>query len=211
MFQLSVVDHVRLSFGQVVQNYIIHARTAERLTALSWTAKVVVLTLLGIAAAAAIAAVLAPNRPLQITAAVCAALAFGAYAVHVALDVGPRVLTHRAAANRLWLIAERYRSLLAEIHDGQVERAEIHRRRDELLQQVHTAYEYAAPGERQGDEAARLAEKAAALPGLTDEQIDRFLPPSLRKGPPAEATRAAESEVTPEERGQPQDAAVPLR
>ena len=195
MFSLSVVDHVRLSFGQVVQNYIIHAKTAERLTAASWTARVAVLALLGVATAAAVGAVLAPNRPLQITAAVCAALAFGAYALHVALDVEPRVLTHRAAANRLWLIAERYRSLLAEIHDGVVDREEIHRRRDDLLQQVHTAFEYAVPADRHAADAARHAETSAARPGLTDDQIDRFLPESLRKRPPAGEPAAHASEA----------------
>lgn len=182
MFSLSVVDHVRLSFGQVVQNYMIHTRAAERLTAAGWTAKVMVLALLGIAAAAAITAVLAPYRPAQIMAAVCTALAFGGYALHVALDVEPRVVTHRSAANRLWLIAERYRALLAEIHDGQLEREEIQHRRDDLLQQVHTAYEFAVPADRQAAEAARHAD-TTALPGLTDDQIDRFLPESLRKGP----------------------------
>lgn len=194
MFSLSVVDHVRLSFGQVVQNYIVHAKTAERLTAVGWTAKVGVLALLGVATVAAVAAVLAPNRPLQITAAVCTGLAFGAYALHVALDVEPRVLTHRATANRLWLIAERYRALLAEIHDGLVEREEIHRRRDDLLHQVHAAFEYAVPADRHAADAARQAERTAALPGLTDEQIDRFLPESLRKGAAAaEAARASEA------------------
>lgn len=194
MFSLSVVDHVRVSFGQVVQNYMVHAKAAERLTAVGWTAKIAVLALLGVATAVTAAAVLVPNRPLQITAAVCAALAFAAYALHVALDVEPRVLTHRSAANRLWLIAERYRALLAEIHDGLVERDEIHRRRDDLLQQVHTAFEYAAPANRQAAEAARRAEQSAALPGLTDEQIDRFLPESLRKGAAAaEAARASEA------------------
>ena len=45
MFSVSVVDHVRLSFAQVVQNYTVHAPAAERLATLGLKAR---LTVLGI-------------------------------------------------------------------------------------------------------------------------------------------------------------------
>jgi len=35
MFNLTIVDHIRLSFGNVAQNYTRHARAADRLTRLA--------------------------------------------------------------------------------------------------------------------------------------------------------------------------------
>jgi hypothetical protein len=49
MFQLSLVDHIRLSFGAVATSYRAHARAAERLSARAGQSKVVVLILLGLA------------------------------------------------------------------------------------------------------------------------------------------------------------------
>lgn len=185
MFSLSVVDHVRLSFGHVVQSYMVQARAAERLTAIGWTAKVTVLVLLAVATGATIAALLTGRRPFLVTAVACVTVAFAAQALYTALDVEPRIHAHRASANRLWLIAERYRALLAEIRDGLVEREEIQRRRDDLLQQVNTAYEHALPASREAIDAARHADRTGSRAALTDDQIDRFLPESLRKRPDA--------------------------
>ena len=49
MFQLSLVDHIRLSFGAVATSYRAHARAAERLSARAWQSRMVVMVLLGIA------------------------------------------------------------------------------------------------------------------------------------------------------------------
>jgi SMODS and SLOG-associating 2TM effector domain family 4 len=181
MFRLSVVDHVRLSFGHVVQSYTAHARAAERLAGRAWQLKIVILTLLGIAAAATVWALVGTSRPLQIIAAVTASLAFAGYAVYVALDLEPRVQAHRAWASRLWLMCERYRGLLAEIRDGLVDNDTVMRRRDALAEQVQAIYEHAPPTERD-QHAAAAAEVAKAETPLTDAEIDRFLPASLRKG-----------------------------
>jgi hypothetical protein len=181
MFRLSVVDHVRLSFGHVVQSYTAHARVAERLAARAWQLKIVILTLLGIAAAASVLALVGASRTLQGVAAGAAGLAFAAYAVYVALDLEPRVQAHRAWASRLWLVCERYRALLAEIRDGLIENDALMRRRDALTQQVQAVYEHAPPADREAY-ASAAAEVASKEGTLTDAEIDKFLPASLRKG-----------------------------
>lgn len=181
MFRLSVVDHVRLSFGHVVQSYTAHARAAERLAGRAWQLKLVILTLLGVAAASTVWALVGASRSLQIVGAVAAGLAFAAYAIYVALDLEPRVQAHRAWASRLWIVCERYRALLAEIRDGLVDNETLMRRRDALTQQVQAIYEHAPPADREAY-AGAAAEVARAEGTLTDAQIDQFLPASLRKG-----------------------------
>jgi hypothetical protein len=181
MFRLSVVDHVRLSFGHVVQSYTAHARIAERLAARAWQIKIVILTLLGIGAAASVWALVGASRTLQVVGAVAAGFAFTSYAIYVALDLDPRVQAHRAWASRLWLVCERYRALLAEIRDGLLNNDELMRRRDALTQQVQAIYEQAPPADREAY-ASAAAEVASKEGTLTDAEIDKFLPASLRKG-----------------------------
>jgi SMODS and SLOG-associating 2TM effector domain family 4 len=181
MFRLSVVDHVRLSFGHVMQSYTTHARVAERLAARAWQIKIVILTLLGIAAAASVWALVGASRPLQVVAAIAAGVGFAAYAIYVALDLESRLQAHRSWASRLWLVCERYRALLAEIRDGLLDNDELMRRRDALMQQVQAIYEHAPPGDREAY-ASAAAEVASKEGTLTDAEIDKFLPASLRKG-----------------------------
>lgn len=182
MFRLTVVDHLRLSFGHVVQNYTLHARAAERLAARAWTTKLIVLALLGVATATSVANLLGAGRAQQIAAVVATALAFAAHAFYVAIALEPRIVAHRSSANQLWLVSERYRALLAEIQDGLLDSPGVLRRRDELIHEAHAVYEHAPPTDRRSHDSARKeVEKRADAP-LTDEEIDRFLPESLRKG-----------------------------
>ena len=186
MFSLSVVDHLRLSFGHAVQTYTAHARSADRLTSRARGARLVVLVLIGVAAAASVVALVVPARVPLVTAAIAAAVAFGAHAIVVAIDWDGRASAHRICAGRLWLVTERYRALLAEIQDGLVEGQDIASRRDALMQQVQSIYEQAPPFGREAYAAAADAVSSRARPALTEAQIDEFLPPTLKKQTQAE-------------------------
>jgi hypothetical protein len=181
IFGLSVVDHLRLSFGHVVQTYTAHARSADRLASRARGARLVVLVLIGVAATASVVALLVPARVPQITAAIAAGLAFGAHAIVLAIDWDGRASAHRICAGRLWLVTERYRALLAEIQDGVVEGQGIASRRDALMQQVQSIYEQAPSFGREAYAAAADAVNRRARPALTEAQIDELLPPTLRK------------------------------
>jgi len=179
MFRLSVVDHVRLNFDRTSQNYMVHARAAERLAALTARVRIGVLVLMGVATAAATTSLLDPRRPFQITAAVAAGLAFGAHALYLAAGVEGRVNAHRSCAHRLWLVCDRYRSLLGEMGDGLLDPASVLQRRDELSAQVHAAYDQGFSLDQNAYEGARqMAEDASGDEGATDEPRD-VLPASL--------------------------------
>ncbi|HEX2443609.1 MAG TPA: SLATT domain-containing protein [Vicinamibacterales bacterium] len=175
-----------MSFGHAVQTYTAHARSADRLTSRARVARLVVLVLIGVAAAASVVALVVPARGPQITAAIAAALAFGAHAIVAAIDWDGRATAHRICAGRLWLVTERYRALLSEIQDGVVEGQDISSRRDALMQQVQSIYEQAPPFGREAYAAAADAVSARARPALTEAQIDELLPPTLKKQTQAE-------------------------
>jgi hypothetical protein len=176
MFQLSLVDHIRLSFGSIVGAYEGHTEAAARLARWAWYAKAGLLVLLGLTAAACIASVVRGGFYAS-AAAVLSAIAFAAGAAFVAIDPETRVYGHRTTAARLWLICEKYRALLTEIHDELIDLPTIAQRRDTLLKEASELFVQAPPADRATYEIARKALSAA----YSDQQVDQFLPLPLRR------------------------------
>jgi hypothetical protein len=163
MFALSVVDHLRLDFELVCQNYDIHARSAERLASVAFKVKLVLLVLFALANGAIVVSLLYAGREYQVAAAILAGIALTIQVLSMAYTIEARISAHRSFAHRLWIVCERYRSLLAEIQDGIIDRDSVLQRRDVLTEQVHAIYEQTFLVDQPGYERGRLA------PIVTDE------------------------------------------
>ena len=157
MFSITTIDLVRLDSEHVAQNYTVHARAAERLAAVAFTCRIVVVSLLAVVTAVAMVNVLSPARGYQLVTVAAAALALVAFAVYAVLGVESRVAAHRQIAHRVWLIAERYRALMAEMNDGALDVGSVMRRRDDLIHELHAVYEYGFAADQSAHETARLA------------------------------------------------------
>jgi hypothetical protein len=156
MFSLTVIDHVRLDSEHIARNYTVHARAAERIVTLVFTCRIAITALLAIATATTVAALIAPERGYQIAAVATTGLALLAFVMYVVLGLEARLFAHRSFAQRLWLVSERYRSLLAEVHDGVVDGPMLLHRRDELIRDVHAIYEFGFAADQAGYERVRL-------------------------------------------------------
>jgi hypothetical protein len=106
---------------------------------------------------------LSPGRASQIVVVVASTLGLLAFAVYGIFGLEARLFAHRSFAHRLWLVSERYRSLLSEVSDGTVDGPMLLRRRDELLLALHTIYEIGLGSDHAGYESGRL-------PTLPDER-----------------------------------------
>jgi hypothetical protein len=180
MFHLSLVDHIRVSFGSVVSAYEGHAAAAARLARWSWYARLAILLFVGLGAGSSLAAVLRGGW-FTVAAPIVGGVAFIASAVYMAIDPEKRVYAHRSTAARLWLICEKFRSLLAEMHDQLIEVPAIAHRRDALLKEVAEMFELAPPADRATYAIAKTTLRGAHGGGYSDEQLDQFLPVSLRR------------------------------
>ena len=176
MFSLSVVEHLRLNFGLVVQNYTAHARAAERLAAVALKAKMVILGSFALATFSIVLSVFRPAREYQIAAAIIAGVALAIHVVAVVYGIEARVYSHRLLAHRLWLLCERYRCLLTEIQDGLVDDATILHRREFLSEQVHSMYEQGFPADQQAYESMRQLPLESNGVAITDAQLDQLVP-----------------------------------
>ena len=180
MFQLSVVDHIRLSFATIAGAYESHATAAGRLARWSWYVKLAMVALLAAAVVLCLLA-LTRGRAFQIAATVLTAAAFVGCTIYVALDLERRIYAHRSSAARCWLLTERYRALLAEVHDQSLDARTIAGRRDALMEEARACFEHAPPADRQTYDIARKALSGTRGSGYSEEEIDALLPVSLRR------------------------------
>lgn len=97
-------------------------------------------------------------------------------------DLQKLITSHKATANKLITVRDRYKVLLARIklQNGSVE--ELFIRYDELVKEADAIYQEAPSTTDEAVERASEALKIKKDNTFTDEEIDLFLPNSLRRG-----------------------------
>ena len=182
MFGLTLVDHLRLTFGHVIYTHRAHARLALRHTRWSRGLQCGEALFVIATAAAAMAFVQTGQSAYAVTTAASSVLALTVLVVRWVFDFETSARTHRACGAHLWHLREQYRALLADLQDGSITLDVARERRDTLMQRLHEVYEDAPPFDRSAYEAARGSLPAQHEVALSDEEVDRFLPASLKKG-----------------------------
>jgi conflict system pore-forming effector with SLATT domain len=184
MFQITIVEQVRLSFGSALAAYEGHAEAAARLTRFSSYAKIALLALAGVTAV--ITAIAVGNGfGWQLASAIFATLTFGSSAAYIGFNQQPLIYGHRASATRLWVICEKYRALLAEMHENVIDLASLQERRNALLHEASAVLDQVAPDDRYTYQIAKEALSGPKNGGYPDSLIDQYLPRPLRKEAPA--------------------------
>jgi hypothetical protein len=182
MFGLTLVDHLRLTFGHIIYTHRAHSRLALRYARWSRGLQGAEALLVIATAAASIGVVQTAYTGYAITAVVTATITLLVVVLRLVFDFDAGATTHRTCSAHLWQLREQYRALLADLQDGSITLDLARERRDVLMQRLHDLYENAPPVDRAAYEAARAALPAQHEGALSDEEVDRFLPESLKKG-----------------------------
>jgi hypothetical protein len=180
--ELTLLDHLRLTFGHIVHRHRAHARLAHaRGRWHRWLLGAEALLMIGVTSLSARAA-FGGGEAYAAAGAVFATLALATLVVHLMFDLDRSARAHAVCASRLWLIRERYRGLLSDLHDGVIDIEAGRQQRDALMEELHGIYANAPAADPQTDRT--VAETIATTDdrALTDEEIDLFLPKSLQKG-----------------------------
>ena len=89
---------------------------------------------------------------------------------------------HKQAANNLWLIREKYQSLITDLVIGNKTLEVIQKERDVLMEELNSVYSSAPSTNSKAYRKAQKALKQNEDMTFSDEEIDVFLPRALKRG-----------------------------
>jgi SMODS and SLOG-associating 2TM effector domain family 4 len=96
-------------------------------------------------------------------------------------DLGELAQKHKQAANDIWLIREKYLSLLTNLAMGDTPLDAIRDERDKLLSELHAVYVGSPSTTYKAYKKAQQALQRDQDMTFTDQEIDAFLPGELRR------------------------------
>jgi len=141
MFALSLVDTLRLAFGQVVYYHKSHTQAAASLARWSrWSRAAETLLLVGVVISA-LGSAFGRGQHYATTAAVLASLALLVFLIHVTFDFEANARAHHLCSTRLWHVREQYRALLTDLSDNAIDPNIARGRRDALMEEVTSVYQ----------------------------------------------------------------------
>jgi hypothetical protein len=182
MFDLTLVDHLRLTFGHVIYRHRAHSQIAHERARRSRQLKAIEALLMAAVAAGAVAAAFGKGQAYATASAVLAAVALTTLLLDLTCDFGRSAQVHAWCATRMWRIREQYRALLSDLADGSLDIETVRHRRDALMNELHTVYESAPPGDALPYQAAARAIGQVDEAVLADEEIEVFLRKSQKEG-----------------------------
>jgi hypothetical protein len=183
MFALSLVDTLRLAFGQVVYHHKSHSRAASLLARCSRYFRAGETLLMMGVVITSVAAAFGKGYVYTVAAAVFACVALLVFIIHVTFDFESLARAHHVCSTRLWHVREQYRALLADINDGAMHEDVARARRDTLMAEVTALYDGAPQLARRIFKTSRASVEGDEEIALADEEINRFLPKSLHTAP----------------------------
>ena len=187
MLAPTLVDHLRLTFGHVIYTHRAHTQLAARYGRWNRLLQGVEGLCLLVTVVFTVALLTSGEPAYGVVTAIAAGAAVLALTARVILDLDSAGNAHRECGARLWHIREQYRALLADLQDGHLTLDAARERRDELMMTLHNIYEKAPLADQAAYEAARRAIPIDHEAVLSDEEVDRFLPPTLHKSRPSAA------------------------
>jgi hypothetical protein len=96
-------------------------------------------------------------------------------------DLGELAQKHKQSANDLWIIREKYLSLLVDLAMREKPVETLQKQRDDLVDQLHAVYSGAPSTTFQAYKKAQEALKRLEDMTFTDAEIDAFLPKELKR------------------------------
>lgn len=144
MFNLTLRDHLQLTFTEIIKRHSAHAAKAQSRARWSRRLRGSEAVLVGGATIASAGAAFGHGQVLAIVAASMAGAALIVLLVNLTFDFEASARAHAASGAQLWGLRERYRSLLSDLHDGALSVAEARLRRDQLIAELRANFDTAS-------------------------------------------------------------------
>ena len=141
MFEITFADHLRLTFDHIVAAHQAHADIARAHARRSRWLKGGESLLMAAVVVTTVGAASGWGRLGIVAAAVLAGLALVVLIVDLVLDLDRSAQAHFQSAVRFWSMRERYRALLADLHDGAISQDAARAQRNALVQELRQVHE----------------------------------------------------------------------
>ena len=178
---MNLLAQIREPYGRVVYSHKAHEKCADIHLRDQTRLKVAQITLAAVASGGALTALFADSPEASVVAALVSTclVALNLYAKNI--DPGALSEQHKDTALKLWVVREKYLSLLSDLQSQVLSLQDARLKRDQLQDALAEIYQQAPRSSDRGYSAARRALKVAEDMTFTDQEIDLFLPAALRK------------------------------
>jgi len=172
---------LRESYGRVVYSHKTHEKCADILLERLTRIKLSQIILSAITTGGFIAALFGSGKEAALIGIIISTglLVLTAYTKNY--DLGEIAQKHKQAGSDLWLIREKYLSLLTDLKMGENPLEKLQEIRDELIEELHSIYSGAPSTNYKAYRKAQDALKKYEDMTFSDAEIDAFLPNELKR------------------------------
>lgn len=180
--RLLLEAQVRECYGRVVYSHKTHEKCADTLLSRLSTIKFWQIALSSITTAGFLGSIFGTSTFVGVAGVIVSTLLLALNAYTKNYDLGALAQKHRQAAADLWLIREKYLSLITDLKIGSETLENLSERRDKIMDELHSVYSGAPSTISSAYRRAQSALKRSEEMTFSDSEIDLFLPCALRKG-----------------------------
>ncbi|MBX9147972.1 SLATT domain-containing protein [Rhodococcus qingshengii] len=175
-------DVLREVYGRVIYTHKAHEKDREFKSRSAFQMKLANIALTALTFGGLVGTATLDNTKLLWASLILATLTLGFTVFQLSFDPAKDAARHRIAAKSLLAIRERYVNLLADIANGlPVDDVQI--QRDELQAELNEIYQQAPDTSSRAFSAAKKALKLKGEMTFSTEELDHFLPASLKSTP----------------------------
>ncbi|EKK5516310.1 SLATT domain-containing protein [Enterobacter hormaechei] len=179
---LSILEgQLRECYGRVVYTHKTHEKCADLLLDKLRKMKNLQLVLLAITTGSFISTVIGDAKTGAVIGSFLSAILLFINTYLKDYDLGTIAQKHRQAASEIWLIREKYLSLLTDLKLQTKDIEEITKGRDVLMNELSAIYAGAPSTTYKAYSMAQKALKELEDMTFSDEEIDKFLPSELKR------------------------------
>lgn len=171
---------IRESFGRVAYSHKTHEKAAEIEDRNSKIVKWANIILTALTSGTLISTIVTNQNTFLYISALLSSLMLGFTLFQLNFNPAERAEKHRYVAKELWYIREKYINLMADIINGKLSDELIVLKRDQLIEELKLIYKFAPQTNSKAYEKARKALKIDEELTFSDEEIDQFLPNTLK-------------------------------
>lgn len=172
---------IREAYGRLVYTYTTHLKQAERLTNRNRYVKYWQIGLSAVTTGGILTAIISNQVLLTWLSGIVSTILLGLNLYIKDFNLADDIRQHRSTADGLWIIREKYVSLLTDLETLNEEK--IISIRDKLQEQTAEIYKSAPVTDVKSYNAAQKALKEDEEQFFTASEIDKMLPEHLRKSP----------------------------